>query len=134
MTINAPTRSITTIAGIDVVADDTMPPGALAYRDADGRRLCAACLCPEDRHCRVCGCLTHKDQRDECLCAKFVEVIWACVECGHMFGKKWQMQVHTLPTPTCRTGARAAAGKHADNPNTLAPLLTHRDKYIRGAR
>ena len=95
---------------------------------------CAACGCAYANHCQVCGCLTHKGERDECLCAKFVAEIHTCPHCGHMYGRKWQLQIHLLPTPTCQSGARAAAGRHADTPSFAPPLKQHRDKYLAGAR
>ncbi|WP_431231475.1 hypothetical protein ACQ856_18105 [Mycolicibacterium psychrotolerans] len=95
---------------------------------------CAACGCRYDEHCLICGCLTHKGDRDECLCAKFVAHVPTCPHCGHMFGQNWRLHVHLLPTPKCQSGARAAAGRHATAPTFEPPLKRHRAKYMAGAR
>lgn len=128
MTTAAPIR----FGDLELVPDPDMPEGAIAYRHADGTRLCAGCGCREDNHCRVCGCRTRAGEPEECLCARFVAVIWVCVDCGHMFGDRWRMQNHRMPSPTCLRGARAAAGRYADKPDRLPPLTAHRDKYVRG--
>jgi hypothetical protein len=133
----------TKFGGFRVVTDETVKPNTFEVRDDsgkreafdfDGVRLCAACGCREDVHCLKCGCLTNKGERDECICARFVAVIWACPDCGHMFSAKWKLQNHRLPVPTCRAGARGAAGRFADTPSAAPPLQANRDKYVAGAR
>lgn len=116
---------------LDLVPDPSLPYGEMGFRAADGTQLCAACGCRKDAHCGVCGCRTRAGQRDECLCAKFVATIQMCPHCGHMFGARWRLQNHLLPTPTCQTGARSAAGRYAARPDFAPPLTAHRDKYAR---
>ncbi|ABW88444.1 hypothetical protein SEA_EVANESCE_50 [Mycobacterium phage Evanesce] len=100
----------------------------------DPNTPCAACGCVYADHCGVCGCRTNAGTRDECLCAKFVAVIHTCTDCGTMFGRRWQLQNHRMPVPTCKVSARAAAGAYADRPSFAPPLKAHRDKYLAGAR
>lgn len=114
-----------------LVPDPSLRYGEVGFRDPDGTRRCAGCGCREDGHCKVCGCLTRKGERDECLCAQFVATIQMCPHCGTMFGARWRLQNHLMPVPACQIGARAAAGRHAERPDFAPPLAAHRDKYAR---
>lgn len=126
-------KGAATFGPFEIIADPDARPNTLAFRTADGERVCAACGCRESMHCRVCGCRTHAAERDECLCARFVEAINICPHCGHMYGQRWRLNTHMLPTPSCQTGARAAAGRYVDTPSFEPPLKQHRDKYIHAA-
>lgn len=121
-----------TFGGIDVVADDTLEPGMLGFRDKEtGQRLCMACGCPET-HDPETGkghapyakreCLTGHGTPEECLCAKFVPAIATCVDCGWQFPELWHLQNHRLPTPTCLSSAWAAGGRYAQRPKFAPPL------------
>lgn len=106
-----------------VVYDDSIPPHTLALRDKDGNRLCVACGCPADGHCKYGHeCLTGLGTDDECQCAKLTLEVPMCPECGHLFEVRWHLQVHMLPTPTCRRAAWGAGGKHAARRKFVPPL------------
>lgn len=120
-----------TAPALELAPDPDMPEGVIAFRATDGL-LCAACACPEAGHCKVCGCLTGKGTDDECVCAKFVPEVYVCVSCGHLFGTKWQMQVHRMPTPACQRAAHGAAGKYAAPTTFEPPLKAQRNKILRG--
>lgn len=102
--------------------DPHLQPGMIGYRAPDGARLCAACGCPEDLHCGVCGCRRAAGTPDECACAKFIAAIPTCPECGLRFSELWRLQNHLLPAPTCRGAARAATGRFAAPPAFEPPI------------
>jgi hypothetical protein len=106
--------------GIILVA--SLPPGMIAYVGPDGAPLCAACGCPAELHCGVCGCRSGAGTPDECLCAKLVTAIPTCPHCGLRFSERWRLQNHLMPNPTCRGAARQAAGKFAQPPTFEPPI------------
>ena len=122
------------VGRLDAIPDPDARPNTLAFRAADGEQLCAACGCRKSAHCRVCGCRTRAGERDECLCARFVAAINLCPHCGHLFGPRHRLDAHLLPTPSCQSGARAAAGRYVDTPSFEPPLKQHRGKYLAAAR
>lgn len=105
------------------LVDPDAPPNTLALRDGDGNALCVACGCRADGHCKYKGeCLTGLGTPDECGCANLTLEVPECPACLHLFDKRWQLQVHMLPTPTCQSSAWAAAGKYAQPPKFVPPL------------
>lgn len=111
------------IGQIELIPDDTLAPGMLGFRHKDGTRYCAACGCREDEHCKYGHeCLTNQGTDEECRCAKFIAALPICGECGHRFGALWQLQNHSMPTPTCRRAAWGAAGKFARPAEFVPPL------------
>jgi hypothetical protein len=106
--------------GIILVA--SLPPGRSADVGPDGAPLCAACGCPAELHCGVCGCRSGAGTPDECLCAKLVTAIPTCPHCGLRFSERWRLQNHLMPNPTCRGAARQAAGKFAQPPTFEPPI------------
>lgn len=113
---------------------DTPPaPAGPSMPWPDDAPDCAACGCPAAAHCRVCGCLTDKGTREECLCARYVADIIKCPDCGQMFARRWMLDNHRLPEPSCQTGMRRAAGRYAERLSTDGPpLRDHRDRYMKG--
>jgi hypothetical protein len=106
-----------------LIADDTLPYGMVGFRDGDGTRLCAACGCREDAHCRYGHeCLTSLGTPEECQCAKFIAAVPICPECGYRFSVLWRLQSHLMPTPICRRAAWGAAGKFARPLEFVPPL------------
>ena len=111
---------MTEVTSTVVVPDDG---GRRMMNMETGEIVCAACLHPKNRHCPTDGCLDGVGSKQECVCARYVPVLYICEDCGGSYPAKWQLQVHRMPTPSCQALGKAAAGRFVDKPKVaLAPL------------